>query len=212
MKTANNLILILLVFTKQNAFTNNHEKKWQKEFSKHQRLLNLPNNQSLVSNKHFAGVWLELGGGFESNKLKLDYTKEDFTEHCDYQNGALLARAIFADVNQNNFYSAVVVGAIVNPKNVEKKLIFDEWRNKCLVQFGIELGYELGPILIFSSVLGTATMDSLAGAFGGGIGIAFSNFQLRAQAAFIKSNRQHHEDISFKENRIATFITIAFKN
>jgi hypothetical protein len=202
----------MLAIGQITAFADNFDKKWQKEFLKYQKSVNYQNNQGLIANKNFAGVWLEIGGGFESNKLKLDYKKEDITEHCDYQNGAVIARAIFADVNQNNIYSAAVVGAIVNPKNVEKKLIFEEWRNKCLVQFGIELGYELGPVLLFSSVLGTATSNSLAGAFGGGIGIAFSNFQLRAQAAFIKSNRQHHEDISFKENRIATFITIAFKN
>jgi hypothetical protein len=212
MNTKNNLILTILAISTLNAFEEYVDKKWQKEFLKYQKSLNAQNNQNMATPKNFSGVWLELGGGYESNKLKLNYKREDILEHCNYQNGAVIARAIFADVNQSNLYSAVVVGAIVNPKNVEKKLIFEEWRNKCLVQFGIELGYELGPVLLFSSLLGTATSDSLAGAFGGGIGIAFSNFQLRAQAAFIKSNRQHHEDISFKENRIATFITIAFKN
>jgi hypothetical protein len=212
MKIKNNLMLGLLTIGQLTAFSDYVDKQWQKEFLKYQKSLNAQNNQNMATPKNFAGVWLELGGGYESNKLKLDYKREDISEHCNYQNGSVIARAIFADVNQNNLYSAVVVGAIVNPKNVEKKIIFEEWRNKCLFQFGIELGYELGPVLLFSSVLGTATSDSLAGAFGGGIGIAFKNFQLRAQAAFIKSNRQHHEDISFKENRIATFITIAFKN
>lgn len=193
---------ILLVSPLTAYYKNNHKNSY----------LKTPQSMAEAA-PTFAGVWLELGGGFVSDKLIFKEEELNFKDHCRVENGLLVGRALFANVTDNNIYNALVLGVLIIPDIADGKLEISKWQEKYASQVGLEFGLPFKQAMIFSNVLVTNFKKSLAGSYGIGFAALFNKrFQLRFQVNLIKSHNKTVDDTTAKTNRIATMLTVAIKN
>lgn len=165
-------------------------------------------NTHSAKKRGFNGIWLELGGGFESDKLSITKEKIDYQEHCKVKNGLFTGKALFCNVSDNNFYNAFSIGFLVN-SNTAKDLDIKKWQEKYATQIGLELGIAFANLLMFSSINGLKAKDQISGYYGAGIGLLLGNIQLRGQIAYIKGHSKTDEaEYTAKNKRLATIFSI----